>query len=218
MSDPTVPVRDAYDDWARTYDHDANPTRDLDARVLRAAALQLAGARVIEFGAGTGKNTAHLAAGARSVLALDLSPAMLDRARARALGAHVRFAEHDITRPWPAADGAADIVVGNLVLEHIADLRPVFTEVRRVLRQGGSFYMCELHPYRQLRGSVARFARAGGETRVQAFVHTTAEYVMTALAAGFVLTEMAEPGDETSAPDAPEPAMPRLLALTFRAE
>ncbi len=131
MTSDAVPARAAYEAWAATYDTQANATRDLDAAVLRAAGLPLNGQTIIEIGAGTGKNTAYLAAHASSVLSLDLSAAMLARARERVPGGHVRFVEHDITRPWPAADGQAGIVVGNLVLEHVAALHPVLAEAHR---------------------------------------------------------------------------------------
>lgn len=205
--DPPLSVRAGYDRWAASYDSDVNRTRDLDAEVLRAAGLPLAGATVIEFGAGTGKNTDYLAAHAARLTAFDLSPAMLDRARARVTAPHVTFVEHDITRPWPVPMGAADLVIGNLVLEHIARLAPVLAEARRALRMGGELYLCELHPYRQWRGAGART----GEARVEAYVHAVSDYLNTALAYGFRLTFMAEPVEAEAAPG----ALPRLLQMRF---
>jgi trans-aconitate methyltransferase len=76
-----ISVQAAYDAWAATYDSDVNSTRDLDAQVLRSVSLPLDNAVVIEFGAGTGKNTSYLASRARCVLCLDLSAEMLKRAR-----------------------------------------------------------------------------------------------------------------------------------------
>ena len=215
-STSTTPVRAAYDRWAETYDTQANATRDLDAVLLRAAGLPLAGQSVIEIGAGTGKNTAHLAAHAREVLALDLSPAMLARARARVPDAHVRFVEHDVARPWPAADGAAGVVVGNLVLEHIADLCPVMAEAHRVLRPGGTLFLVELHPYRQLHGALARFDTGHGTVLVEAYSHTVSGYVNTALAAGFSLMRLDEWSDDPAGGRPAVPAIPRLLSLWFQ--
>lgn len=113
-------------------------------------------------------------------------------------------------------DGEADLVIGNLVLEHVADLKPVFSEAHRVLRACGLLYVCELHPYRQLRGSAAQFASEVGDARVEAYVHTTAEYVGAGLSAGFELTSMAEPADATPAPSEKAPSFPRLLQLLFK--
>ena len=44
-------------------------------------------------------------------------------------------------------------VVATLVLEHVEALGPAFREARRVLRDGGTFYLAELHPYRQFDGT-----------------------------------------------------------------
>lgn len=213
MRDP-LPVRSGYGRWAASYDADVNATRDLDAAVLRATALPLDGASVVEFGAGTGKNTAYLAAWAATVVALDLSDGMLAKARARVTAPHVRFVQHDITTRWPVPEASADLVIGTLVLEHIAACEPVFAEARRVLRPLGLMVLCELHPYRQWRGAGARIAGPDGETPVRTVVHTTAEFVTEALTAGFAVTGMAEIGD---GPRDDPSILPRLLQLILRA-
>ena len=207
-------VNDAYDRWAASYDIDRNPTRDLDAQVVRRHGPSIAGRDVVELGCGTGKNTAWLADAARSVIAVDFSAGMLAQARARVTAPHVRFVQHDITTRWPLDAASADVVIGNLVLEHVNDLAPVMTEAARVLRPGGTLFLCELHPLRQQRGGQAHFTEAtSGETvHVAAFVHSSGEYVETARAAGFTLAEQGEHLEE----GAPEGAPPRLLALAFR--
>ncbi len=116
-------VRADYDVWAATYDSVNNPTRDLDAVVLRTQPLPLSGARIIEIGCGTGKNTGWLAEHAQHFVAIDFSELMLEHARRRVTSDRVRFVRHDILDPWPVPDGSADLVVSNLVLEHIPDLR-----------------------------------------------------------------------------------------------
>ena len=204
-------VADAYDRWSRQYDDDRNATRDLDAFVLRQVPLQLAGARVLEVGCGTGKNSAWLVPQVRELIALDFSPGMLDVARRRVRSDAARFVEHDITRPWPVDSGSVDVVVGNLVLEHVRELGPVFAEAARVLRAGGQLFFCELHPYRQLRGGQAHFVDAHTDEtiHVAAYRHTVSEYVNDALAAGFTLRTLGE----WLEPDAESGAPPRLLSL-----
>ncbi|HEV7991303.1 MAG TPA: class I SAM-dependent methyltransferase [Gemmatimonadaceae bacterium] len=210
--DPAGVAR-AYDRWAAQYDSDHNATRDLDADVVRRAPLDVAGRRVLELGCGTGKNSAWLAERARELIALDFSAGMLAVARERVRVPNARFVERDIRTPWPVATNEVDVVVGNLVLEHVRDLAPVFAEAARVLRAGGQLFLCELHPYRQLRGGQAHFTDgATSETvPVAAYLHSTSEYVNGALAAGFMLRELGE----WLEPDAPEGAPPRLLSLLF---
>lgn len=204
-------VAHAYDRWSASYDSDANATRDLDADVLRNAPLRVQDRRVLELGCGTGKNTEWLAREAHSVTALDFSPGMLARARERVMTPNVRFLEHDIRERLPVDSGSVDVVVGNLVLEHVDQLAPVFAEVARVLVPRGQMFFCELHPYRQLRGGQAHFADpSSGETiAVTAFRHTMSEFVNAAIAAGFALDELGEWSDPGAESDAP----PRLLSM-----
>ena len=205
-------VAAAYDRWADTYDSMPNATRDLDAAVLRRQGLPNDGRDVVELGAGTGKNTVWLAERARSVVAIDMSAGMLERARHRVPAGHVRFLEHDIRRPWPLPPASADLVIANLVLEHVERLDPVVAEAKRVLRPHGLLFLCELHPFRQLRGAQARFASAdtGEEVRVPAWVHDVSEYVNAGLAAGFAVRHL---GEWRDTPDAPRTDAPRLLSL-----
>jgi SAM-dependent methyltransferase len=126
---------------------------------------------------------------------------------------HVRFVEHDITRPWPVDASSMDVVVGNLVLEHVRDLGPIYAEAARVLRPGGELFLCELHPYRQLRGGQAHFedAETNETIPVTAYQHSVSEYVNGGLAAGFTLRALGEHLEESAAAD----AAPRLLSILF---
>jgi ubiquinone/menaquinone biosynthesis C-methylase UbiE len=136
---------------------------------------------LLELGCGTGKNTVWLAERVRSVLALDFSEGMLAKARDRVASDRVRCARHDVRERLPLADSTVDLLTADLVLEHVAALRPAFAESARVLRPGGRLHVCELHPFRQLLGKQARFARLGtGEVvRVQAHRHEVADYLST---------------------------------------
>ena len=206
-------IAGAYDRWAISYDVDENRTRDLDAIVLRRARLGLAGAAVLEIGCGTGKNTVWLAERAASLIAMDMSAGMLERARAR-VPAGVSFVRHDLRLAWPVPDESIDVVVGNLVLEHVSDLGFIDAQAARVLRPGGQLWCCELHPERQRRGGQAHFTdRSTGATiHVPAFAHTVSEYVNSGIAAGLLLRELGEWLEADAAIEAP----PRLLSVSFQ--
>ena len=155
-----------------------------------------------------------LAASAKSVIALDFSPGMLARARERVGAApSVQFVEHDVCNPWPVPSRSIDVVVANLMLEHVRDLAPVFDEARRVIRPGGQLYFCELHPYRQFQGKQAQFKDpdTGATTLLEVYVHTFSDYANTALRAGFVLREIGEALEDR----APAGSPPRLLSMLF---
>jgi len=141
-ADAGAEIARAYDRWARTYDTDANATRDLDAEVLRRSSLEIDGRDVLELGCGTGKNTVWLAERATSVIAMDFSPGMLEVARDRVPLDRVRLVQHDVRERWPVDDASADVVVANLIFEHLSNVAGVFAEAARVLRPGGVMYSC----------------------------------------------------------------------------
>ena len=114
-------IQQAYTDWSDTYDQDRNLTRDLDAIVTKEILANLRCESILEIGCGTGKNTALLARIGRQVLAIDFSPGMIEKAREKLSLANVTFNAADITHAWPGKDQSFDLVVCNLVLEHISD-------------------------------------------------------------------------------------------------
>ncbi len=207
-------VATAYDAWSEVYDTQANATRDLDATILQSQDPSLFQGDVLEIGCGTGKNTEWLAPKARSLVALDASEKMLNRARERPGVQHVQFFLHDLRKPWPVGEASRDTVTCNLVLEHIEDLSFVFSEARRVLRPGGSFFVCELHPFRQLQGKQAHFVspETGAVQKVRAHLHDVSDFLNAALGAGLVLTRAQDCRDD----GAPRAEAPRLLALLWR--
>jgi 2-polyprenyl-6-hydroxyphenyl methylase/3-demethylubiquinone-9 3-methyltransferase len=103
---------------------------DVRLRALRRALEPLAGRRVLDLGCGKGRFAAHLEEGGAEVVGLDLSAAMLASATglARVRGSASRL---------PFAVATFDAVIAVEVFEHLADLRGVLREVRRVLRPGG---------------------------------------------------------------------------------
>lgn len=213
MTECTDEVSSAYDQWAAQYDGNSNPTRDLNAKLLRELCPDPASKRVLEIGCGTGLNTVWLAASAKAVTGIDLSDGMLAINR-RKVAHHnnVDLLKADITRPWPSIQ-RFDLVVINLVLEHVSNLQPVFVQARAALDSGGQLYVAEFHPYKQLRGSQARFADAvtGQDVLVPAFTHPVSEIVNTAVSSGFKLCSMGEWKNNSD-------EIFRLLTLVFDVE
>jgi ubiquinone/menaquinone biosynthesis C-methylase UbiE len=206
----------AYDRWAVRYDEDRNKTRDMAASVLRQADLALTGRAVIEIGCGTGFNTGWLTERSSSITALDFSEGMLRRARARVDAPHVRFLRHDIRDSWPVATHSADVVIAMLVFEHVEHLLPAFAEAFRCLRPGGDFFLCELHPSRQLQGRQAEFVNpaTGRLEQVPSFVHSVSAYVDAAFASGFSILRM----DEWRDAGARQDEIPRLFSALCRVQ
>lgn len=203
-------VQQAYSTWAITYDTDPNLTRDLDGVVTRETLVALPANAILEIGCGTGKNTGFLAQLGRHLHALDFTENMIRQAQAKHIAANVTFTIADLTQPWPRARQSADLIVCNLVLEHIAGLPFIFNEAARCLVSGGRFFVCELHPFRQYQGTKANFQRGDGRTEIEAFVHHISDYVSAAEAAGLSLRSLKEWWHEA---DTDKP--PRLVSFVF---
>ncbi len=95
---------------------------------------------VVEIGCGIGRLTRVLAARARSVRAVDVSPRMLALARECVPAANVRWLLGDGTSLAEIEDGSASACVSHVVFQHIPD--PATTlgyvrEIGRVLGAGG---------------------------------------------------------------------------------
>jgi SAM-dependent methyltransferase len=130
--------------------------------VLGDLGLDTAWNRVLDFGCGAGRLSQALAEHADQVVGVDVSPPMLDTARAldRTDGRCVFVLSEDPDlRAFP--DGSFDLVVTERVLQHLP--RPVLerylAEFVRVLRPGGVAWLhVPTRPLWTFRGMVWRFA------------------------------------------------------------
>jgi malonyl-CoA O-methyltransferase len=204
-------IREAYNAWAATYDTDRNLTRDLDQMVTRNMLAHTRYSAILELGCGTGKNTALLAQLGGHVHALDFSEAMMTQAKAKLTADNVTFSVADLTRPWPCADQSVDLIVCNLVLEHIADLTGIFAEAARVLNEHGLCFICELHPCKQYQGAQATFRHQEAQIAIPAFVHHISDFLTAADQHGFTLTRLNEWWH-----DADQGSVPRLVSFLFK--
>lgn len=207
---PSSKIRNAYNEWAEIYDSNQNATRDLNARVLRQESFSLAGKQVLEIGCGTGINTEYLSTGAKQVTGMDFSEEMLAHAKKRVTQRNVQFISGDITHLWPFEEDSFDFITANLVLEHVENVAFIFREACRILRSGGHLYVSELHPYRQLQKSQAKYIspETGQEVLVDAYYHSVPEYINAGLNSGFILRRANEHQNESD-------ETPRLFALFF---
>ena len=203
-------IQNAYNEWSQTYDTDRNLTRDLDQQVMREALAELHFDSILEIGCGTGKNTTFLAQVGVRVHALDFSEGMIEKAREKVKAGNVRFSVADLTQKWPCEDQAYDLIVCNLVLEHIEDLAFIFSEAFRVLDAGGKFFINELHPFRQYEGKKAVFQGGEGVTEIPAFVHHISDFLNAASKNGFALLTLDE---HWHAEDLNKP--PRIISFRF---
>ena len=105
-----------------------------DARDTAFAAVAEVGpGRVLEVGCGMGEFAQRLAADLEAeIIAVDLSPRMVELTRERGVDARVADVQQ-----LPFGDGEFDCVCANWVLYHVADVNQGVSELARVLRPGG---------------------------------------------------------------------------------
>jgi SAM-dependent methyltransferase len=125
-------VASRYDDelWELVPEEPGPPPDHLRAFVRSLGRAESA----LDLGCGDGRLTAEL--DAAELTAADVSRVALDRARRRLPAA--RIAELDPDSPLPLDDGAFDLVLCAETVEHVRDVQLLFSEVRRVLRPGGT--------------------------------------------------------------------------------
>ena len=102
--------------------------------------------RVLDVACGPGIVTCELAATAAEVVALDLTPEMLVKARERCAKAgrtNVAFREGSATA-LPFADGSFDAAVTRLSFHHFVAPRDVVAEMLRVLKPGGTLVVADV--------------------------------------------------------------------------
>jgi SAM-dependent methyltransferase len=90
--------------------------------------------RALDLGCGDGRLTDELKA--EELTAADVSAVALGRARSRLPGA--RLVELDPDAPLPLEDAGFDLVLCAETIEHVRDVQLLLSEIRRVLRPGGT--------------------------------------------------------------------------------
>ena len=134
---------------------DAAPERFVERRAFLLAHVQ-AGERVLDLGCGAGEFSAALSTVGAEVIAVDVAAEALRRARERVPGLDAR--RWGDGEPLPVDDNAVDVVWAGEVVEHVADVAPWLSEVRRVLRPRGTLLLTAPHhgPLTLLRLALSR--------------------------------------------------------------
>lgn len=171
------------------------------------------GKRVLGLAAGGGQQMAILSALGAQCTLLDISRAQLasDRMVSDREGYEIELIQGDMTDPLPFEDGSFDMVVNPVSNHYVEDVDPVFQEIFRVLRPGGTFlagldtgilwafeddgrlaYKLPFNPMkdRELRKKLFL------ENEAYVFSHTLEEQIGGQLRAGFTLMDILEDVDD----------------------
>lgn len=146
------------------------------------------GLTVLDAGCGTGRYLRLLAdRGARTV-GVDLSAAMLARAR----GISPRVARGSICA-LPIDAMSVDVIVCGLALGDVPHLEPALAELARVLRPGGCIVYSVVHFAGGPAGWTRSFETGGRQYAIDGYWHTADEHRQACAGAGLTITAWEEP-------------------------
>jgi SAM-dependent methyltransferase len=123
------------------------------------------GMRVLELGCGTGYFTREMARSGADIVAIDISPELLEIARANCSAPNVRYEiqnAYELSYP----DAVFDSVVGSSVLHHL-EVEEALRKIYRVLKPGGTIYFTEpnmLNPQIAIQKNVPWIKRKLGDS------------------------------------------------------
>jgi SAM-dependent methyltransferase len=188
----TVGAREGYDRWAATYEETVEEGMDL--ALLGRLGVDWGGLRAVaDLGCGTGRTGAWVAArGVGEIDGVDLSPGMLEAARAR--GVYRSLGEAEVADTG-LESGAYDLVVACLVDEHLADLGPLYGEAARLAAPSGRFALVGFHPHFIIAsGMPTHFddTESGEPLAIETHVHLLSDHVAAGLGAGLALAGLDE--------------------------
>lgn len=108
----------------------------------------LHGCDLLCLAGGGGQQSPILAAAGANVTVFDNSPGQLaqDRLVAERDGLSLKTVVGDMSQPWPLETGSFDLIVNPCSISFVPDVRPVWLEARRVLRNGGRLMTGFINP------------------------------------------------------------------------
>jgi SAM-dependent methyltransferase len=188
---PTLPVRDGYSAWAETYDDTVLDLMDLRVAETLASVGWDEHDQALDLACGTGRLGAWLITkGVAAVDGVDITPAMLERAKTRGVYRDLMTGE---AAAVDRTDGLYSLICQSLADEHMADLGPLYAEAYRLAAPGGLFVLLGYHPWFLMTGMPTHFRdRSGQNLAIESHIHLFADHTEAALKAGWRLAELKE--------------------------
>ncbi|MCI0486531.1 MAG: class I SAM-dependent methyltransferase [Blastocatellia bacterium] len=135
-------------------------SENIERPALELLVGEIAGARVLDLGCGSGAHSLWLAERGAEVTGLDLSHVMIAIARekARERGVALELGVADLRRPLPFGGAVFDMVFTSTALHYVENIGSLMRETARVMKPDARLIASVLHPM-----STACFPAAGSE-------------------------------------------------------
>ncbi len=194
----SVDPQAAYALWASTYPpRPHNRLMEIEQQTVLSLLPDLTGMTVLDAGCGTGRYLHQLRALGARPIGLDLSAAMLARAR----DVTPRIARANICS-LPIDSMSVDVILCGLALGDVPHLEPALAEMARVLRPGGCVVYSVVHPAGADAGWSRTFDAGGRQLAINGYWHSPDEHRRACRLAGLRVTAWQEPA-RREAPDLP---------------
>lgn len=113
---------------------------------IKAAARVADKMRVLDVGCGPGIMTAALAYDAKEIVAFDITPEMISRARQRCETEGLTNVQFQVgqAEKLPFEDASFNVIVTRLTFHHFSDPAIVLSEMKRVIKPGGTIIIADI--------------------------------------------------------------------------
>lgn len=162
--------------WAPLYAEETAVSA-LEDQLVTTLTAPAAGQRLLDAGCGIGRRM--VGSNAAPAIGVDLTPAMLARAKGIA-----PVAAADVCA-LPFADASFDLVWFRLAIGHVEAIGAVYRELARVTRYGGTVVVTDFHPAAAAAGHRRNFRDADGRQHdILHYVHEPTTHISAAAAHG----------------------------------
>ena len=185
--------REGYDLWATTYSHESNPIKDLSNKFVESMLSDLKGKSVLDAGCGTG-HFCMLAQKhqAKQIIGIDFSQVMIDQAKKNCPTA--QFYCSDLST-FNLSQEPVDVMICALVIGHIENISPVFTNFSSMLKPGGYLILTDFHPILTLQNAKRTFKNPQTQENIEIthYLHRLEEIKSLLESLGFRIEQIQEP-------------------------
>ena len=203
-------IRNTYDEFALQYTHMRTAQEklggELDAHMSQFLHVlgDVSDLAVLDAGCGEGYLSRILTQRGAQVTGIDISPRLVEMARAKDPNGTITYRVADLSQPLPAYQDHFDLIASFFVLNDVPDYRGFLATLASVLKHSGRFVLFMNNPYSfMLRGYITDYfaasdqafsSRGLAEQGVEVyFYHRTLEdYLAASFAAGFQLQQLVD--------------------------
>lgn len=134
--------QEGYDLYAENYDKTLGFLDSFEKDELKKMIIKTGGKKVLDLGCGTGRLFPFLVESGKNLTGLDISSKMIEKARKKYPKIESIIGDSE---NLPFKDNSFDIVISAFVVVHLKNIEKTFSEVYRVLKNGGAFIVTNIN-------------------------------------------------------------------------